>query len=99
MRILLQKKIILIAFLLYSFSLTANAQTSQELPIPNLPTAESFLNIKTTPKNPVPNQKVTASLDFYLTDLKKAEISWYLNGKLKEKKIGKTSFEFEMGKV
>jgi len=88
-----------IAFLLGSFSFNVRAQTSEGLPIPNLPTAESFLSIKTTPKNPAPNQKVVASIDFHQTDLKKAQIAWYLNGELVEKKIGKTSFEFETGKI
>jgi len=98
MRLFLNKTSITLSLLLLIFVVPVNAQTPQTQ-LPNLPTAESFLNIKTTPKNPAPNQKVTASLDFHLTDLKKAEISWYLNGKLIEKRIGKTSFEFEMGKV
>src|SRR3989344_3721715 len=91
------KKILIIAFFLLTFSFNVNAQTPP--PPTNLPTAESFLSIKINPKNPAPNQKVTASLDFHLTDLKKANIAWYLNGKLIEKRIGKKSFEFEMGKV
>src|SRR3990167_8628762 len=98
MRLFLNKTSIIFSLLMLIFAVPLNAQTPQAQ-LPNLPTAESFLNIKTTPKNPAPNQKVTASLDFHITDLKKAEISWYLNGKLIEKRIGKTSFEFEMGKV
>ena len=91
------KKILTIAFFLLTFSFNVNAQTPP--PPTNLPTAESFLGIKTIPKNPGPNQKVVASLDFYLTDLKKANVAWYLNGKLIEKKIGKTSFEFKTGNL
>ncbi|MEK7552429.1 MAG: hypothetical protein AAB534_03375 [Patescibacteria group bacterium] len=88
----------ILALLLFIFTIPLHAQTL-DLPVSNLPNAESFLSIKTTPTNPGPRQKVTATLIFYQTDTKKANISWYLNAELKEKKIGKTSFEFETGGI
>lgn len=56
-----------------------------------------YLDIKTTPKNPGPSEKVTVSVESYLTDLNKATISWSLDGKTVERSVGKKTFSFQNG--
>jgi len=60
----------------------------------NFPSTSDYLQIKMSPENPGPNQKVLVSLELYITDLKKAQISWFLDGQLQKKDFGLTSFEF-----
>lgn len=66
------------------------------LPI-NLPELEDYTTISLLPEHPGPNQSVTASLLLNLTDLNKAEISWFLNGELQESGVGDKSFNFKTG--
>lgn len=56
-----------------------------------------FLVIRTTPTNPGPNTKVTVSLESYLSNLDKANITWTLNGAVASRGIGKSSFSFQTG--
>ncbi|HAS84464.1 MAG TPA: hypothetical protein DCS23_00080 [Candidatus Yonathbacteria bacterium] len=56
-----------------------------------------YLEIKTSPKSPSPNEIVKVSVESYLTDLNKATISWSLNGKVIASGIGKKSFTFQNG--
>ena len=65
----------------------------------NLPGLANYTTIKIFPENPGPGKSVTANLELYLTDLNKAEISWFLNGEMVEKGIGNKSFRFQTGQV
>ena len=70
-----------------------------------LPSAEDIvgktirenLDIKTSPKNPNPHETIKVTAESYMTDLNKATISWYVNGKLAEQGIGRTAFSFKNG--
>lgn len=59
--------------------------------------APVFLSIE--PKNPGPNQNVTALIESYSTNLNGATISWFINGQLKEKGVGIKTFLFRTDDV
>ena len=97
-----------IAFIASAFSISArvsNAQLSENFPFDpnllpiNLPGLANYTTIKIFPKNPGPGESVIANLELYLTDLNKAEISWFLNGEMVEKGIGDKNFRFQTGPV
>lgn len=52
-----------------------------------------------SPKEPGPNQFVTATLQSYSTDLNSATISWFVNGVLDKKGTGVKTFSFQTGDV
>lgn len=56
-----------------------------------------LLEVTTTPKNPKPLEKVTVSVESYLSDLNKAQIEWVLNGKIVSRGVGEKSFSFQNG--
>lgn len=56
-----------------------------------------YMDVKITPSNPGPNEKVRITIESYLTNLDKATISWYLDGIIAEQGVGKTSFTFQNG--
>lgn len=58
---------------------------------------ERVLQITTTPENPTPNSSVDISIENYTYDLNKAEISWYVNGSLIAKGVGKKTFTAQIG--
>ncbi len=60
-------------------------------------TTRERIDIKISPKNPNPYEEVSIELVSYLTDFYRAEFSWYLDGKLKEKGIGEDTFSFVVG--
>lgn len=64
-------------------------------PIFGLSANSQFLTIKTSPTNPAPNQEIVVILEYYLSDLQRSEISWFINGQLAIREIGKTRFEFK----
>ncbi|OGI65044.1 hypothetical protein A2647_01330 [Candidatus Nomurabacteria bacterium RIFCSPHIGHO2_01_FULL_40_24b] len=53
--------------------------------------------LEISPKNPAPNQSVRAIVNTSTTDLKKAYISWSVNGEKLSAGIGRDSFSFNMG--
>lgn len=63
----------------------------------NANSIKQYLDLKVFPQNPGPNETVTISIQSYLTDLNRANITWALNGKVVKKGIGETSFSFQNG--
>lgn len=57
----------------------------------------NLLDIKISPSNPGPNQTVRVSIESYLSDMNKATITWYLDGRVVSNGIGKKSFSFQNG--
>lgn len=57
-----------------------------------------YLDTTISPRYPKPNETVEISIQSYLTDLNKATISWFVNGTLATKGIGKKFFSFTNGK-
>lgn len=66
-------------------------------------TANEYLRrsivLNTNPQYPGPREDVVLSLSSASTDLMRANISWYLDGKLKANGIGKTTFVLRTGGV
>lgn len=58
-----------------------------------------YLEATITPEHPGPHEQVTISIVSNLTDLKKAQFSWYINNKLQESSTGSDQFTFETGAV
>ncbi len=56
-----------------------------------------YLDVKINPSNPGPNVPVQITIESYLADLYKANISWSLNGTVLSRGIGRTSFSFQNG--
>ncbi len=56
-----------------------------------------YMDVKTTPRYPGPNEIIRVTAESYLSDLNKATISWSVNGKILDSGIGKTSFSFKNG--
>lgn len=56
-----------------------------------------YLDIKTYPKNPGPNETVRVTVESYLTDLNKATLIWSLNGKVIQRGVGLKMFSFQNG--
>lgn len=78
--------------------------------IPTFAGAQSFQNlgdqtganniiVQVTPSQPKPNQFITTSIESYATDLDRADISWFLNGKLEKNAIGEKTFLTKTGKA
>ncbi|MFZ2303867.1 MAG: hypothetical protein WAV98_03720 [Minisyncoccia bacterium] len=57
----------------------------------------AYLDIKVSPPNPGPNVPVQITIESYITDLYKANISWSLNGIVMSRGMGRTSFTFQNG--
>ena len=60
---------------------------------------EQDLFINKKPSFPKAYQQVTLSLESYLTNLDKDDISWYKNGVLERRGVGEKNFSFETGKL
>jgi len=60
-------------------------------------TVGGYLDVKTNPPTPGPNAPVQMTIESYLTDLYKANISWSLNGTVLSRGAGRTSFDFQTG--
>ncbi len=56
-----------------------------------------YLDVKVNPSIPRPNVPVTITVESYLTDLYKANLSWSMNGVVMLRGTGKTSFTFQNG--
>jgi hypothetical protein len=56
--------------------------------------AQNRLLLTITPELPRPNEEVTASIRYYLSDLDRAIINWYINGELRASGPGLDSFTF-----
>lgn len=52
-----------------------------------------------TPRNPGANENVSLRAENYSIDIDRAEISWYLNGELQKRGIGKNEFIFKTGPI
>ncbi len=62
----------------------------------------SDLTITSAPLYPAANQMITLKAEIYVTDINRAEISWFVDGKLKERGVGKKEFSFrtkDLGKT
>jgi len=59
--------------------------------------ATSILNVSISPGEPSAYENVQVNLESFSVDLKKARISWVLNGKSAEGGVGKTAFQFRTG--
>lgn len=57
----------------------------------------AYLDVQVFPSSPGPNTSVQISIESYLTDLFKANISWSLNGTVVSRGIGRTFFNFKTG--
>ncbi len=64
----------------------------------NLYSAEDLV-ITIVPENPGPNESVTLSTQNFLTNISRAQITWYVDGVLSVRGVGKTRFEFTTGPV
>ena len=86
-----------ITFLLLTLSLAspvADAQTFQ-----SLGGETGNVIVSTEPSEPSPNQYVTVSVESYATDLNRALISWFQNGKLEKEAIGQKTFLLKTGSL
>jgi hypothetical protein len=77
-------------------SQSADAQSLTDLPSQY---KEIPLTVDMTPEVPGPNQTVTISIESYSTDLNRAQISWYVNGKLVKKGYGEKTIMFTTGNI
>lgn len=57
------------------------------------------INVIVSPKIPSPGDAVTVSIESFSTNLNDAQVTWYLNGSLKEQGRAIKSFEFTAGSV
>ena len=57
----------------------------------------NYLDIKSTPENPGPNETITVTVDSYLSDLDKATFKWSINGQLVSSGVGQRTFSFQNG--
>ncbi len=57
------------------------------------------LEIEVSPSRPGPNTLVSVTVKNYSTDLDRATIAWFLNGKQMQKAIGLNRFEFRTGSL
>lgn len=89
------KKNIIKTFILFVFFVLIPVWTSTA----QMLILDEFLVLNLKPKNPAPLETVLASVEMNLTDLKRANISWFLNGELAKSGIGETEFEFESGQL
>lgn len=55
------------------------------------------ISVETIPQIPGPDTQVRATVDSYGTDLNKAQISWYINGKKELSGKGEKTFDFKTG--
>ena len=55
--------------------------------------------IRLIPLNPKPNENTSAIFESYITDLSRAQIKWFLNGKLIKEGGGDVNFDFKNGPV
>lgn len=76
-------KIICAFLMIFSFAVTANAQTSSDV------------SISMNPLNPGSNEDVSVSLVSYSSDLNKADITWILDGKRSLSGPGEKQFSFK----
>jgi len=56
-----------------------------------------YLEVTSVPKYPGPYENVSITVQSYLTNLKKARTSWYVNGVLEESGTGVSQFNFSVG--
>lgn len=73
-----------------------NQETAQQSEF-QISAVSAYLDVKINPKVPGPNVPVQITIESYLTDLYKANISWALNGNVISKGFGRTSFTFQNG--
>ncbi len=78
--------LVAILFICSALSVSAQARTTD-------------LILSLSPKYPMPNQSVTATLSSFAIDLNKANISWSVSGTESAVGIGKKTFSFDMGNV
>lgn len=57
-----------------------------------------FLEVDMNPLYPAPGERVSIAIASNLTDLNRADISWSVNGALKESGTGRTTFSLVLGK-
>jgi len=57
---------------------------------------DSLFAIETVPEFPRPGETTTAEIKTFSLDLDRADISWYINGKLQKSAIGERRFSFTM---
>ncbi len=55
------------------------------------------LELSLNPEYPVAHQTTSAQVELYGLDIERYEISWFVNGILKERKVGQTEFFFQVG--
>lgn len=95
-------KILIILFVLALFSVV-RAQNLSDYNNPSLPSLipglEEQIDVNVSPTNPAPNQPVTITLEAFGTDLNRANISWLINGAVKQNGVGQTQFSFVTGKA
>jgi len=84
------KFVLAVGCLLFIVSLTTTATAQIDT---------SSISAKLLPENPGPFDKVSIELISYNVDLGRADISWYVNGKLVLSGIGKTYYSFITGDV
>ena len=75
-----------ISLLLFSFSALAQVR-------------DTDLVLGLSPQYPAPNQNVIATLNSYVLNLDKANISWSVNGEENANGIGKKNFSFKVGNL
>ena len=77
--------------------LTNSATQSAGIPSSAANPVSNYLDIKSTPENPGPNQMITVTVDSYLSDLDKATFKWSVNGQLISSGVGQRTFSFQNG--
>ena len=78
---------------IFSLPVFSNAQTLPDL------TSTGILSAASSPEFPGPNSQVRVTLSSFSTDLNRATITWYTNGKLSKQAVGLVTFEFKTGAV
>src|SRR3989344_1794163 len=72
---------------------------AQEIQIQQVGLPGEQLAINLSPSVPGPNETVTAKAESFSTDLNRATLSWYVNGKLVAQGLGEKEIEFTTGDI
>src|SRR3989344_66355 len=90
------KRLLVFSIILNSFFLIQGFAHAQNLPDPS---SMGTLNAASSPEFPGPNSQVRISLSSFSTDLNRATIGWYSNGKLIKQAVGMVTFDFKTGAI
>lgn len=97
----ISKYISIFSLLLLSLPFLTKAQVMDpSISLPGaIPDIQEQVSYTVTPEIPQPNQEVTITAEAYGTDLNRAQITWYINGKSILSGIGEKKLTFTVGSL